>query len=121
MLTEGMTAAAAGFGVGYESPSQLSRDYARVEGMPPRQDAERLKRALDVGAPPSMFRDRLTSDPAAGADISNSDIRRTALALSQAAFPSLCDDGAGFRRRLYCRGEQPITRLKAVLKALSDS
>jgi hypothetical protein len=23
--------------------------------------------------------------------------------------------------RLYCRGEQPITRLKAVLKALSDS
>ena len=26
-----------------------------------------------------------------------------------------------FRPRPYCRGEQPITRLKAVLKALSDS
>ena len=26
-----------------------------------------------------------------------------------------------FRPRLYCRGEQPMTRLKAVLKALSDS
>ena len=50
MLTEGMNAAAAGFRVGYESPSQLSRDYARVYGMPPRQDAERLKRSLDAGA-----------------------------------------------------------------------
>ena len=28
---------------------------------------------------------------------------------------------ARFRPRLYCRGEQPMTRLKAVLKALSDS
>lgn len=50
MLTEGMTAAAAGFRVGYESPSQLSRDYARVYGVPPRQDAERLKRSLHAGA-----------------------------------------------------------------------
>lgn len=50
MLTEGMTAAAAGFRVGYDSPSQLSRDYARVYGMPPRQDAERLKRSLHAEA-----------------------------------------------------------------------
>jgi hypothetical protein len=28
---------------------------------------------------------------------------------------------AGFRPRLYCRGEQPMTLLNAVLKALSDS
>jgi AraC-like DNA-binding protein len=46
MLSEGVTAAEAGFRVGYESPSQLSRDYARTYGMPPRQDAARLKRLL---------------------------------------------------------------------------
>ena len=32
-----------------------------------------------------------------------------------------CEAAAGFRPRLYCRGEQPMTLLKAVLKALSDS
>lgn len=46
MLSEGMNAAEAGFRVGYESPSQLSRDYARVHGMPPKQDVARLKRML---------------------------------------------------------------------------
>jgi len=40
---------------------------------------------------------------------------------SLSASPSLCDGESGFRSRLYCRGEQPMTLLKAVLKALSDS
>ena len=38
-----------------------------------------------------------------------------------AASASPGEEEAGFRPRPYCRGEQPITRLKAVLKALSDS
>lgn len=46
MLSEGVTAAEAGFRVGYESPSQLSRDYVRIHGMPPKQDVARLKRLL---------------------------------------------------------------------------
>jgi hypothetical protein len=41
--------------------------------------------------------------------------------LARAASSSLWEREAGFRLRLYCRGEQPMTLLKAVLKALSDS
>ena len=36
-------AARAGYGVGYESISQFSREYARMFGAPPRRDAERLR------------------------------------------------------------------------------
>ncbi|WP_136069074.1 AraC family transcriptional regulator [Modicisalibacter radicis] len=50
MLSEGLSAAEAGFRVGYESPSQLSRDYARIHGMPPKQDVARLKRLLTAEA-----------------------------------------------------------------------
>jgi len=32
------------FGVGYESPTQFSREYARQFGMPPSRDAARLRR-----------------------------------------------------------------------------
>ncbi|HCL2765151.1 TPA: AraC family transcriptional regulator [Pseudomonas aeruginosa 449A] len=35
MVSDAMDAASAGFSVGYESPSQFSRDYARIFGMPP--------------------------------------------------------------------------------------
>jgi len=42
MLTEGATASTAGFAVGYESPSQFSREYRRLFGAPPRADIERL-------------------------------------------------------------------------------
>lgn len=43
MLSDAMDAATAGFSVGYDSPSQFSRDYARVFGMPPARDANRLR------------------------------------------------------------------------------
>jgi AraC-like DNA-binding protein len=43
MLTENTTAAKAGDLVGYESPSQFSREYARMFGAPPIQDIDRLK------------------------------------------------------------------------------
>lgn len=38
-----LDAAAAGFSVGYDSPSQFSREYSRLFGAPPRRDMERLK------------------------------------------------------------------------------
>ncbi|NHO32154.1 helix-turn-helix domain-containing protein [Acetobacter sp. LMG 1636] len=43
LLTDGEDAAEAGFAVGYESPSQFSRDYRRLFGSPPARDAARLR------------------------------------------------------------------------------
>lgn len=43
MLSDGAEAATAGFSVGYESPSQFSREYARLFGAPPRRDIAKLK------------------------------------------------------------------------------
>ena len=45
MLGEARDAQAAGFQVGYESPSQFSREYARLFGAPPARDAARLRAA----------------------------------------------------------------------------
>ncbi|UKK94684.1 AraC family transcriptional regulator [Brucella pseudogrignonensis] len=45
MLTTGMVAADAGFAVGYGSPSQFSRDYARQFGAPPARHAAELRKA----------------------------------------------------------------------------
>lgn len=42
MLTEKLDAASASHTVGYESPSQFSREYSRLYGIPPRQDVQRL-------------------------------------------------------------------------------
>jgi AraC-like DNA-binding protein len=43
MLSGGTTASGAGFAVGYESPSQFNREYARLFGAPPRRDIEQLQ------------------------------------------------------------------------------
>ncbi|ULJ70766.1 helix-turn-helix domain-containing protein [Rhizobium gallicum] len=43
MIVEGMTAAEAGFRVGYDSPSQFSGDYVRFPHMPPKRDVERMR------------------------------------------------------------------------------
>ena len=43
MLGEGLEAAEAAFRVGYESPSQFSREYRRLFGAPPRRDVAALK------------------------------------------------------------------------------
>jgi AraC-like DNA-binding protein len=43
MLGEGLDAAEAAFRVGYESPSQFSREYRRMFGAPPRQSVAALK------------------------------------------------------------------------------
>jgi len=51
MLSRGANAGSAGFAVGYESPSQFSREYARLFGAPPRQDIKRLQASGDILTP----------------------------------------------------------------------
>lgn len=46
MLTEGIDAASAGHRVGYESPSQFSREYRRLFGDSPRAEIERVRGAM---------------------------------------------------------------------------
>ena len=43
MLNERLDAASAAFQVGYESPSQFSREYGRLFGIPPRRDIAGLR------------------------------------------------------------------------------
>ncbi|PXA76940.1 AraC family transcriptional regulator CmrA [Caulobacter sp. D4A] len=43
ILAQGLDAATAGHNVGYDSPSQFSREYARLFGAPPLRDATRLR------------------------------------------------------------------------------
>jgi AraC-like DNA-binding protein len=45
ILSAALDAASAGFRVGYESPSQFSREYRRLFGAPPLRDAARLRGA----------------------------------------------------------------------------
>jgi AraC-like DNA-binding protein len=45
MLVDGMEAAAAGHRVGYESPSQFSREYRRLFGAPPRREIASVRLA----------------------------------------------------------------------------
>jgi AraC-like DNA-binding protein len=54
LLATGTSAEAVAYEVGYESPSQFSREYARLFGQPPRRDAERLRAdaaAVEPAAP----------------------------------------------------------------------
>ncbi|MEG3166142.1 AraC family transcriptional regulator [Sphingomonas sp. PB2P19] len=51
MLSGGTTASSAGFTVGYESPSQFNREYARLFGAPPRRDIEQLQRSGNLLTP----------------------------------------------------------------------
>lgn len=43
LLSGGTSAEAVAYEVGYASPSQFSREYARLFGQPPRRDAERMR------------------------------------------------------------------------------
>ena len=45
LLSESLDAATAGHRVGYESPSQFSREYSRLFGVPPATDVKRLRGA----------------------------------------------------------------------------
>ncbi len=47
LLTESLSAEEIGFQVGYESPSQFSREYARMFGLPPISDIKQLRNSLE--------------------------------------------------------------------------
>lgn len=51
MARDAMTAAAAGHAVGYESPSQFSREFKRLFGLPPTAEARRMQ--ADFAVPPA--------------------------------------------------------------------
>ena len=46
MLSEGLDVGAAGYAVGYQSPSQFSREYRRLYGLSPARDLEALRTPL---------------------------------------------------------------------------
>ena len=50
MLNESLDAGSAGGRVGYESPSQFSREYSRLFGAPPQRDVTRMRLAPVGGA-----------------------------------------------------------------------
>ncbi len=52
MLSEALDAASAAFQVGYESPSQFSREYSRLFGAPPRRDIVTLRHGAGDGSDP---------------------------------------------------------------------
>lgn len=48
MVRQGMTAAAAGHVVGYESPSQFNREFKRLFGLPPAEETRRMRENFAV-------------------------------------------------------------------------
>lgn len=56
MIRDGLTAAAAASRVGYESPSQFSREFKRFFGRPPAEEARTMKASLDL-LPPTQLAD----------------------------------------------------------------
>ena len=47
LMADASDVAAVGYSVGYDSPSQFSREYTRLYGAPPYQDALRLRGSGD--------------------------------------------------------------------------
>jgi AraC-like DNA-binding protein len=46
MLIERLDVGSAGYRVGYQSPSQFSREYSRLYGMPPLRDVDRAREQM---------------------------------------------------------------------------
>jgi len=46
LLSEGSDVAQVGFAIGYESPSQFSREYRRMFGAPPGRDGAEIRRTV---------------------------------------------------------------------------
>jgi AraC-like DNA-binding protein len=70
MLTERMDASTAAFRVGYESPSQFSREYSRMFGAPPARDIKTLIHAsgATTEAPRSPPLEKRNGPPVGGTD-----------------------------------------------------
>ncbi|MFB6327523.1 AraC family transcriptional regulator N-terminal domain-containing protein [Pantoea deleyi] len=54
MVRQQLTAAAAGYAVGYESPSQFSREFKRLFGLPPAEEIRRMQRHFAFPAAPPV-------------------------------------------------------------------
>jgi AraC-like DNA-binding protein len=52
LLSRSEDVAAVGFSVGYESPSQFSREYKRLFGTPPGKDGEQLRSIQELSQTP---------------------------------------------------------------------
>ncbi|AZZ95515.1 helix-turn-helix domain-containing protein [Hahella sp. KA22] len=52
MVRQAMTASAASYAVGYESPSQFNREFKRLFGLPPAEEIKRMKAHFAV--PPAQ-------------------------------------------------------------------
>jgi AraC-like DNA-binding protein len=63
MVSRAFKVEAAAFDVGYESPSQFSRDYARMFGAPPKRDLQRLQ-SVSRADPAPLDMDAITRDAA---------------------------------------------------------
>jgi len=48
MVSEGANVETAAFEVGYESPSQFSREYSRMFGMAPKRDSVKTKHLVTI-------------------------------------------------------------------------
>lgn len=57
MVRQKITAAAASYAVGYESPSQFNREFKRLFGLPPAEEIKRMKQhfAVPPEQPASIF------------------------------------------------------------------
>ena len=51
MVRQLITAAAASYAVGYESPSQFNREFKRLFGLPPAEEIKRMQRHFVVPPP----------------------------------------------------------------------
>ncbi|MBK0023947.1 helix-turn-helix transcriptional regulator [Ochrobactrum sp. S46] len=49
MVSEHAEASTVAYAVGYESPSQFSREYRRLFGFPPRRDAKAIQSSSYLG------------------------------------------------------------------------
>lgn len=63
MLGESMDAATAGYSVGYESPSQFSREYSRLFGAPPLRDIAQLRNMFPSGLDATQLAQSMASTP----------------------------------------------------------
>ncbi len=70
ILAQAMDAALAGHSVGYDSPSQFSREYRRLFGAPPIRDVQRLRASE---AP--LYADGLSPNSLLPAELGNSRVR----------------------------------------------
>ena len=52
LLVDGLDVATAGYQVGYQTPSQFSREYRRLYGLAPMHDVEQARQAVEAGVAP---------------------------------------------------------------------